>query len=107
MGKPDTPSSPPVENTTPRPGSGDVNQWIMKSLNDLRDDVRELKGSIGGLSTRIDTLERKVMRAVYTFLGVSLTIGFLWAGYQSLTKWFDFSVTIKNPPSQSAQPSTP
>ena len=104
MAKPDSPTSPPDENTTPRPSAGDVNQWIMKNLNDLRDDVRDLKGSVGDLGTRIGALERTIMRAVYTFAGVSLTIAFLWGSYHLLTNWFDFTIT---PKSQATEPASP
>ena len=103
MADPDRPTVPPDENTTPRPSAGSVDQWIMKNLNDLRDDVRDLGGSVGGLSTRIGSLEKTIMRAVYGFAGVTATIVFLWTAYQVLTRYYDISFVPKATQPESSQ----
>ena len=88
-------STPPPENTTPTASSTSIDQWIMKGLNDLRDDMRDLKWAIKALDGRISAIESKLMKAVYGFGGISLSIVVFWTGFQILTKYIDITVTPK------------
>jgi len=97
MSTPDRSSStPPQENISAGSSGLGTENWIMKALNDQREDLRELNSARRGISGRLDVLERKVMRAVYTLAGVIATVGVLWSGYQIATKFLDISITPKS-----------
>ena len=95
MAKPDLPTAPPAENKTPRQSGVTSEAWIMKGLNDLRDDMREIKGAVRGLDTRVGSLETKIMRVFWTVAGGIAFAMALWAIFQFSTKYFDIQINLK------------
>lgn len=92
MSAPDRPTSPPVENTTPQQSGMATETWILKGLNDLRDDVRGIRESISGVDKRLASLEKTVMRAVYGISGAVAVIILLWGLFQFVAKYYDIEV---------------
>ncbi|MFE3836944.1 hypothetical protein [Pseudogemmobacter sonorensis] len=112
MNNPDIPTSDPevsspAPDDRPRGGGVGAEQWIMKSLNDLREDMRDLKGSVGGMDTRLGSLERKIMRAIWTVGGGVIVIGLLWTGWQILTSQYNITLTPKAESTAQASPASP
>ena len=95
MSRVDQPVSPPVENTTPRDASPSSEQWIMKGLNDLRDDLKEIKKSLSSMDERLGALEKRVMRAVYTLAGAVAVLALIYTGFTIAEKYVDISITPK------------
>ena len=95
MAQPELPTVPPVENTTPRPSAVPSDQWIMKGLNDLRDDVRGVRQDISALDERVGEIERKVLRAVYAVGGAVALFAVLWAAFQFVTNYVDIRIVPK------------
>lgn len=81
----------------------------MRDLKDsLRADTSEIKRTVGDIDTRVQSLERKVLRAVYGVGGVLGTITILWVLIQAATTFFDISITPKaSEPAAAQQPVSP
>lgn len=107
MSSPDR-SPPPPENSSSSSNYSALGaeQWIMKSLNEAREDLKEIKESISGLDDRVGSLERKAMRVVYTVAGAGTVVFLIFGAYKFASNYIDFSIKIKESPaeSQSDQP---
>ena len=101
-------TTPPPENTAPPPSGVVVDSWIMKSLTDLREDMKDLKkstlqdakgirDSLSGIDGRIASLERKAMRVVYSTAGAIAVVLFLWAAFSVAERYFDITIRAKAP----------
>ena len=96
MNASETSSTPPPENATPTVTQmAGSDQWIMMSLNMLREDIKGIKSSIDNVDSRLSNLEHKISRATYTIGGVILTLTLVWGGYEVLSKFVDIKVTPK------------
>ena len=71
-------------------------QWILKGLNDLRDDFRELTVSVNKIGTDVSDLEKLVKKYLHIGVGIVLVVGILWSGAQLLTSKYDISLTPKD-----------
>jgi len=96
MSRADKPITAPVENTTPRKTGPSAEQWIMKGLNDLREDVRELKTAIGNIDTRVASLEKHVLRVVYGIAGAMLVASLAWGVWKAANSFFDIEIKSKS-----------
>ena len=95
MANPDLPTSPPDDNTSPRPSAVPVDQWIMKGLNDLREDVKGVREAVSGLDERVGSIERKVLRAVYSIGGAIAILGLLWFIFQLVSPYLEIRIVPK------------
>lgn len=97
---PDRPSSPPQENSTPTSVGMPTEAWIMKGLNDLREDVKGIRDSISGVDKRVASLEKTVMRVLYGFGGAVLLALVIWALVQFAAKYVDIEIKAKDAPQE-------
>lgn len=124
MSSNDRSSSTPNEGTpfgsTPTGHASD--QWIMKSLNDLRDDMKDLKASISGhdakstlahgelkglvssVDNRLQAVEGRMNKAIFASMGAVGAIVFLTAFFTFFGNFFDISITPKAEASSQAAP---
>lgn len=96
MSAPDRPTSPPVENTTPSPSSMATEAWIIKGLNDLREDTKSIRESISKVDHRLGSLEKTVLRAVYGLGGAVAVIVIIWALFQFVSRYYNIEFTPRN-----------
>ena len=106
MSSPDR-STPPPENSKSGSSPGHSDAWVMKGLNDLRDDMKGLKLTIESMNGRLVSIETKVLRAVYVSSGVMMTIFTIWAIFQIITKYVDIKVSPKESVTQEVEPKAP
>lgn len=95
MNTSDRPSAPPAENSTPQGAGLATEAWILKGLNDLREDVKGIRDSISGADKRLASLEKTVMRAVYGIAGAIAVILIFWAVFQVMIRYVDIHITPK------------
>lgn len=95
MSEPDRPVSPPVENTTPSNAGMATEAWIIKGLNDLREDVKGIRESVSGVDKRLLSLEKTVMRFAYSAAGAVAVLALIWTIFQVATRYFDIEVKPK------------
>lgn len=100
------------ENSNPQeirgPSNGvDSNSWVMKSLNDLRDDMKEMNGKsivamdnmsskLLSVETQLTSIESKISKLVWSVIGAGTVLGLLFGGFELLTAYFDITLTPKN-----------
>jgi len=99
-----TESTPePKEGTPTRLGGSD--SWVLKSVNDLREDIRGLDGKLdrlysqaeenhSSIRARLEAVESRIQRLMWLTGGIGITLAALWGGYELLTAFFDINMTI-------------
>lgn len=102
-----TPRTTPEEMRGPS-GSGASEQWILKLLNDLRDDIQKtdervktdlhkIDSRLGEIETRIGNVESRISKLIWIVTGAALVLGVLFGGFELLTTYFDVNITPKKP----------
>jgi len=78
----------------------------MKSLNDLRDDIRgldtrftaefrKLDGKLTDVDDRLGTVEGRISRLIWVVTGAGLVLAGIFGGLELLTSYFDVTITPK------------
>lgn len=101
-----TPEKSTPEATKGPSSAGDSDSWVMKSLNDLRDDMKTMDdrsassfGSISsqltGVDRRLGEIEGRISKLIWLVMGAGLVLGLMFGGFELLTTYFDIQITPK------------
>ena len=96
MTAPDRPTSPPLENSTPTASGMSAEAWIIKGLNDLREDMKGVRDGISGVDKRLVALDRTVMKLLYGFGGAIALIAVLWTVFQFVSRFVEIDIKPKS-----------
>jgi len=95
----------PDESRGPPTSSGS-DQWILKSLNDLKADIQkaddrsskafgDVSDRLSGMDSRLGAIEGKLSKVLWTIAGAGIVLGIMFGGFELLTSYFDVSITPK------------
>lgn len=95
----------PDESRGPPTSSGS-DQWILKSLNDLKSDIQKaddrsskafegVSGKMTSMDGRLGAIESKLSKVLWTIAGAGIVLTLMFGGFELLTSYFDVSITPK------------
>ena len=97
----------PPESRQGSPGLGGVEQWVMKSLNDLQMDIRDgnnrlseeidkVNETITKVDQRLSVVERKISKLIWVVSGAVAMLVLLYTGIELITSYFNVTIDLKD-----------
>ena len=91
--------SPPPDTKVPPGSRFETNEWVLKSMSDLRENMlagqQKTEKTLERIDDRLRRIEHKVSVLFLSFMIVSAILATLWGGYNVFTEFFDVTITPK------------
>ena len=98
-------STPTFSEGAPKAAQHASDQWIMKSLNDLKENMKEVRADqnkkygaisngLSNISDRLGRVESRISRLIWVTGAVGTTLAVIWGGYEFLSQFVDIALTV-------------